>query len=84
MTFLILFAGTSLVLCPTVLACPMCKEYLQRGVDAALAWRFGWGIYYSIILLLAVPMSLTGLFIYFIARSYRKSSELKAPSAGTK
>ena len=58
----------------SLLACPMCTELLDHGVNAAKAWRFGSGIGWSILLLLAVPFLMVGTLIGVILRSQRRKN----------
>ena len=55
-------------------ACPMCNDIVGRGKDALAAMRFGSGIGWSILLMLAVPFSMIAVFVFTIVRRQRKNA----------
>lgn len=66
---LLLAAATTLAPLPAV-ACPSCKDAVAaQGSEAA---RLSDGYSYSILLMIAVPLSLMGTGAFFVARAARR------------
>ena len=74
--------GAAGLLAEGVEACPACKTLLLAG-DSQAANASGVGMYWSILLLLAVPCALVGGMAWIIARAIRRQSTLMTRRAST-
>ena len=70
------------VLCGSAYACPMCTELIEHGKDAFMAWRFGQGIAWSMLVMFLVPFSLVGGTTLYLVNNYRKTQNLKREKKG--
>ena len=77
--FLILFV---LISVRPLFACPMCTELLEHGANAAKAWRFGLGIAWSIVLMLAMPFLMMGTLVWTIVRAQKRKKILTEELSG--
>ncbi|MBI1976485.1 MAG: hypothetical protein HYS56_03140 [Candidatus Omnitrophica bacterium] len=57
----------SLATASPALACPMCKDVMKAFGRLTEGW------FWSILLMLAIPFTLVGVFAGLLVRSYRKS-----------
>ena len=70
----VFFVLAFLAYLPSVYACPMCTELIEHGKGAFMAMRFGQGIAWSIVLLLAVPFSMVGTMVFVIYRANQRKT----------
>ena len=57
-------------------ACPMCSDIVGRGKDALAAMRFGDGIAWSILLMLAMPFLMVGSLVWVILRAQKRKQQV--------
>ncbi len=59
----------SLATATSAYACPMCKDVMKAFGQLTQGW------FWSILLMLAIPFTMVGLFAGFLVRSYRKNKQ---------
>lgn len=70
----LVFSLQSSVFVPVAQACPMCSDLVERGKGAFETLKFGQGIGWSILLMLAVPFTMLAAAVFVITRGAKRQT----------